>query len=418
MMRRNLLPGWCRRPALLAALAFAHPVQAQTDMIAQFSLDGRGDGVRVAADHGYDGHFGYEPGSKPGARLFSVALPEGNYRVTMRIGDTRRAADTTIKAESRRLMLRNVRTRAGVFVSRSFVVNIRDSKLPPLPEKAPGGTAVRLSAYELDGYNWDDRLTLELLGDAAVSTVAITRVEVPTLYLVGDSTVTDQRFEPAASWGQMLPALLDDTVAVANHAHSGETLKSFLTGLRLDKLLSGIKAGDYLFIQFGHNDQKTQWPQTYADPEYGYPAYLKAYVAEARRRGATPVLVTSPERRTFEGKWIKSTLAAHVAAMKRVAAEEQVPLIDLNAASVALYEALGPDRAPAAFNDGGKDATHHNNYGAWLLANAVASGIRAHLPALAGHVIAPRFDIEAPPSAEAVAIAPSAAASAQRPAGN
>lgn len=350
-------------------------------------------------------------------RTFSVPLPEGNYRVTLRIGDRNRAGDTTVKAEARRLMLRNIRTRAGEFVTRSFVVNIRDAALPAPPKNAPGGDRVRLFDREAGSPSWDDRLTLEWLGNPAVASLRIEPVDVPTLYLVGDSTVTDQRSEPAASWGQMLPALLDDRIAVANHAESGETLKSFLTGLRFDKVLSGMKPGDYLFIQFGHNDQKEGWPQTHVDPTHTYPAYLRAYIAEARRRGAQPVLVTSPERRTFEGTRIKSTLADYVAAAKRVAAEERIPLIDLNAASTAIYEALGPERTPLAFNDGGRDATHHNNYGAWLLANAVAEGMR-DIGELSTHVASPRFDPARPPLPEAITIAPSIAHSTTRPVGD
>lgn len=350
-------------------------------------------------------------------REFSTSLPEGNYRVTLRIGDRNRVADTTVKAEARRLMLRNIRTRAGEFVTRSFVVNVRDAALPPPPKNAPGGDRVRLFDREAGSPSWDDRLTIEWLGNPAVASLRIEPVDIPTLYLVGDSTVTDQRSEPAASWGQMLPALLDDRIAVANHAESGETLKSFLTGLRFDKVLSGMKRGDWLFIQFGHNDQKLQWPQTHADPVHTYPAYLRAYIAEARARGARPVLVTSPERRTFKGARIVSTLADYVAAAKRVAAEDGVPLIDLNAASTAIYEALGPEHAPLAFNGGGRDATHHNNYGAWLLANAVAEGMRG-IDDLGTHVAAPRFDSARPPLPDAVIIAPSIARSTTRPVGD
>lgn len=370
--------------------------------------------VRVERDRPYRDGYGYEPG---GGRRFSVALPEGNWRVTMTLGE-RRAATTTVKAEARRLMLDRVTTRAGQRLERSFVVNTRTDALAPPPANAPGGAMVRLKPREAGSATWDDRLTLELLGNAAVGTVRIEPAEVPTLYLVGDSTVTDQPSEPAASWGQMLPAFLDGRVAVANHAESGETLKSFLTELRLDKVLSTIGKGDWLLIQFGHNDQKTQWPQTYAEAATTYRAYLKAYIAEARRRGATPVLVTSPERRNFnaDGR-IKPTLGDYPAAVRAVATEEAVAVIDLNAASIAIYEALGPAVSPQAFNDGGADRTHHNNYGAWLLARAVAEGLRT-LPGMAGHVTAERFDPARPPLPAAVAIVPSAARSDVRPDGN
>ncbi|WP_267388746.1 rhamnogalacturonan acetylesterase [Sphingomonas sp. GC_Shp_3] len=379
-----------------------------------FALDGKISGPAYEA-----GTAGFEPGGDAGGFLWSAPVAEGNYRVTVTLGDPRHASVTTIKAESRRLMLRNVVTRPGQILTRSFIVNVRRPELAPPPPTAPGGTGVRLNTREDGSYDWDEKLTLEFLGNPKVQSISIAPVDVPTVYLVGDSTVTDQRFEPAASWGQMLPAMFDTSVAVANHAESGETLKSFITELRLDKALSRMKAGDYLFIQFGHNDQKQQWPQTYADPKLTYPAYLRAYIAEARRRGAQPVLVTPPDRRNFDaaGK-ITSTLTEYVAAMKRVATEEHVALIDLNADSRMLYEALGPAVSPRAFNDGGADKTHHDNYGAFLLANAVATDIKRQLPSLAGHIIAAPLDLAHPPLPDALMIAPSLARSAQRPAGS
>jgi lysophospholipase L1-like esterase len=386
-----------------------------------FNLDSSpSGGTAVTLDRLYEtGGYGYEPGGTEDGFLFSAAVPEGNYRVTVRLGDRRSAARTTIKAESRRLMLRDIATRAGQFREASFLVNVRTAALAPPPENAPGGVAVRLNPREKNSYSWDEKLTLEFLGHPKIASISIAPVDAPTLYLVGDSTVTDQRFEPAASWGQMLTAMLDGGVAVANHAESGETLKSFLTELRLDKALSRMKAGDWLFIQFGHNDQKAQWPQTYADPETTYPAYLRAYIAEARRRGANPVLVTSPERRNFDAAGhITGTLTAYANAVRTLARQENVPLIDLNADSVAIYQALGPDRAPLAFNDGGADKTHHNNYGAWLMASAVAERIRGNIPQLAPHVTIPPFSPAHPPAPEVLTIAPSLARSDQRPAGN
>jgi len=280
---------------------------------------------------------------------------------------------------------------------------------------------VRLKDREQGSFTWDDRLTLEILGEtAAVRSMEIAPVEVPTLYLLGDSTVTDQRFEPAASWGQMLTAFFGPGIAVANHAESGETLKSFVTELRLDKALSRVKPGDWAMIQFGHNDQKAQWPQTHAPAATTYRDWLRTFVAEFRRRGATPILVTSPERRNWTGDRIKPTLADYAEAVRAVAAAERVPLIDLNAASIAFYEALGPARAPLAFNDGGKDATHHDNYGAWVLARAVAEGVRTSGLPLAA-MLAPRlppFDPAHPPAPETFRIAPSVAFSDQRPTGN
>jgi len=363
------------------------------------------------------GH-GFESGSD---RLFSVRVPEGDYRVTLELGGDK-ASETTVKAETRRLMLESVRVGARKTETRAIVVNVRRPDLTPPPRNAPGGTRVLLNPREVGSFNWDDKLTLEFCGStAAVRRLRIEPVTVPTVFLAGDSTVTDQNGEPAASWGQMLPRFFKPEVSVANHAESGETLKSFLTEHRLDKLLSGIKPGDWLLIQFGHNDQKTQWPQTYVEAATTYRDYLRAYAGEARRRGASPVLVTSMHRRKFDaaGK-IVNTHGDYPQAVRDTAKDLGVPLIDLHAMSAVLYEALGPDQAPKAFNDGGKDATHHNNYGAYQLARCVVEGIRAAVPDLAAHLTTdlPPFDPAKPPSPDTFTLSPSAARSQEPPRGN
>jgi lysophospholipase L1-like esterase len=343
-----------------------------------------------SAERGYGYEFGTarnpvagvaDPGSAP--FYFSIAVDEGNWLVEVELGGPI-AGDTTVKAESRRLMLESVKTVPGERVRHQFMVNVRNASVPPPEKNAPGGSAVVLNDREQGSFTWDNKLTLEFGGSAPqVHSVSVAKVHTHTLFLLGDSTVTDQRWEDGASWGQMLTRFFKPGIAVANHAESGETLKSFVTGLRFAKVLSQLKEGDWVLLQFGHNDQKRQWPQTYVEAGTTYRAWLRAYLAEIRLRGATPVLVTSPQRRNFtpDGK-IRNTHGDYPAAVRAVAAEEQVALLDLEATSRALYEALGPDRSPLAFSNGGKDATHHNNYGAYQLAKAVAQGIRA-TPSLA-----------------------------------
>lgn len=331
-----------------------------------------------SAERGYGFDLATLPTAQRTTFFFSVAVPEGNYRVTATLGDDKVATATTIKAESRRLMVENATTQPGETIARSFIVNVRNSSVPPPEVNAPGGSAVLLNPRERGSFNWDDKLTLEINGTApGVSHLAIERVDVPVIYLAGDSTVTDQSGEPGASWGQMLPRFFKPAIAVANHAESGETMKSFMTELRLAKILSQARAGDWLFLQFGHNDQKKNWPQTYVEAHTTYKAYLRTYIAEARLRGITPVLVTSMQRRNFDsaGK-IKNTHGDYPEAVREVAREEKVALIDLERASIAFYEALGPGRAPLAFSNGGKDPTHHNNYGAYELAKRVVQGLR------------------------------------------
>ncbi len=373
--------------ALATALAAASTPASRVAEARSFEFARGGNAAGIPA---YDAGRGF--GFDPGSTRFSVRLPDGNYRVHVRAepaGSLRK-----ILAEQRRLMVEDGCTEC------SFVVNLRSAALPALPENAAGGTEVRLKPREIGSATWDDRLSIEFLpGATGLRSISIEPVEIPTLYLAGDSTVTDQAQAPNASWGQMLPRFLGAGLAVANHAESGESLKSFLSGLRLDKLLSTLRAGDWVMIQFAHNDQKTQWPQTHADAATTYPAYLRAYIAEIRRRGGTPILVTSPERRNFDARGrIVPTLEKYPDAMREVARTERTALIDLNAMSIAFYEALGPQAAARAFADDGRDRTHHNEYGAYSLARMVIEGVRAAdaalLAGLASHLApdAGRFD--------------------------
>lgn len=386
------------RPVLLF-LALALTVRADVTVEpAKLGPDARFDAAR--------GH-GFEPGGEPTADkpgfVLSFAAPEGNHRVTVVFGGDR-DSDTTVRAETRRLLHPSVRVPAGGSVTLDFVVNTRDARLPAPPPNAPGAAAVRLNPREVGSRRWDDRLTLEFAGQApAVRSITVAPADVPTLFLAGDSTVADQASGDFSSWGQMLTAEFGPGIAVANHAESGETLKSFLASLRLDKVLALARPGDWLLIQFGHNDQKAQWPQTYAEARTTFPAYLRTYLAEARRRGLQPVLVTSPQRRTFTGARVRDTHGDYPAVVRELAAAEGVPLVDLTALSTRLLEALGPERSRAAFADGGNDGTHHNAYGAHLHAAAVADALARGVPGLARHLRADRapFDPDRPPAPEA-----------------
>lgn len=388
-----------------AFMALARPAAAAkpaTSFAFDFSAGAAMPGyVSVWHDTAYTQELGYgfDLGTAPVAFLggvtsakpffFSVAVPEGNYSVTVKFGDPALACVSTVKAESRRLMLERVETAAGKFETRTFVVNVRDPKLPPPPQNAPGGDQVRLNDREQGVLHWDDKLTLEFSNTRpCIDSIEIHKVDnIPTVFLAGDSTVTDQTREPTTSWGQMLTRFFKPGVAVANHAESGETLKSFLTGLRLDKILSQIRKGDYLFIQFGHNDMKENWPQTYVEPFTTYRQYLKVFIAEARRRGAIPVLVTPMQRRNFDAQGkIRNTLGEFPASARQTAKEENVALIDLTAMSTAFYEALGPEKSWLAFS-GGHDATHHSAYGAYELAKCVVEGIKTDRLDIARYIV-------------------------------
>ena len=185
----------------------------------------------------------------------------------------------------------------------------------------------------------------------------------------------------------MLPRFFAPDVAIANHAERWRDAEIFPGGAATRQDPRDAEGRRLAAIQFGHNDQKAQWPQTYVEAGTTYRAYLRAYIAEARRRGATPILITSPERRNFgaDGRIVDSH-RDYPDAVRAVAREESVALIDLHAMSKTFYEALGPARAPMAFDDGGRDLTHHSDYGAYELARMIVAGLRTADPQLTANL--------------------------------
>jgi lysophospholipase L1-like esterase len=333
--------------------------------------------------------YGFEPGSSDNPPFyFSLKVPdEGNYKVTVTLGDSARESTTTVKAELRRLMLEQVHTAPGEFATRSFIVNTRTPHIS-------GGAEVRLKDREKtsETWAWDNRITLEFIGARpAVAAIEIEKADnLPTLYIAGDSTSTDQAREPFNSWGQMLTRFFKPDIAVANHGESGESLRGFVAERRLAKLMSVIQPGDWLFIQMGHNDQKEKGEGVGAFTTYK--SSLKQFIAEARQHGATPVLITPMHRLILDadGK-IANSLGDFPEAVRQTAKDENVALIDLNAMSKPFYEALGPQEAHQAF--AGKDTTHHSDYGSYELAKCIVQGIKdAKLPIAKYLVDTPAFD--------------------------
>jgi lysophospholipase L1-like esterase len=180
----------------------------------------------------------------------------------------------------------------------------------------------------------------------------------------------------------MLPRFFKRGVVVANYAESGESLRSSLASKRVAKVESLVKAGDYVMIQFGHNDMK--------DKSEGalqrYESSLRALVKSIQARGAVPVLITSMERKAGI---TKDTLEGYPDTVRRVAEDEKTALIDLHSMSRTLYVALGSD-LDAAFQDG----THHSNFGSDQLARCVVRGIRSAGLPIAQMLVAdaPAFD--------------------------
>ncbi|MBQ6190437.1 MAG: rhamnogalacturonan acetylesterase [Bacteroidaceae bacterium] len=310
----------------------------------------------------------------------SVAVPDGNYRVTVTLGAKKQAGSTTVRAESRRLFIENEVTKKGETKTISFLVNKRT---PRINERE----SVRIKDRERTKLNWDDLLTLEVTGDRqVVQQITIERDTIaPTVFLCGNSTVVDQDDEPWASWGQMITRWFNDSVCFCNLAESGETASTFIAAGRLKKGLSMMKSGDYIIMEFGHNDQKQKFAG--AGAYYNFATALKTFVDEARQRGATPIFITPTQRRSFDEQGrIKETHANYPEAMAWVAEREGCKLIDLHLMTRQLFEAMGEEGSKRAFvhypagsypgqTKAFADNTHFNPYGAYQIAKCVIEGL-------------------------------------------
>lgn len=321
-----------------------------------------------SAGYGYDFIPGWD-GKSDRPYFFSAAVPDGNYRVTVTLGSKKSAGSTTVRAEARRMMLENAATRKGETRRETFIVSKRDDRIDDKDR-------VKLKAREKGCINWDGKLTLEFNGAAPrVSYIEIEPApEVPTVFLCGNSTVVDNQAEPYTGWGQMLPQFFNDSVAVANYAESGLTASVFLSQGRLRKALTQMKPGDYVVVEFGHNDQKQKGPGSGAYYNYAYS--LKQFIDNARRKGATPILVTPTRRRDFDSEGhVRDTHGDYPAAMREIAAREGVFLVDFQEQTKTLIEAMGVEgskklfvHSPAGTYEGQEtdiaDNTHFSNFGA------------------------------------------------------
>lgn len=322
-----------------------------------------------------------------GSVFFSVRLPQGNYRVTVTLGDPISAATTTIKAESRRLMAERIQTKAGTSKTVTFNVSVWDSIIR---RHARPGTSekILLKPRERTSLDWDNKLTLEFSNtNPCIQAVRIEPLKNPLqVFLMGNSTVTDQSLEPWASWGQMIPAFFENNrVVIANMAASGATLKSTLNRKRLAKVAALLHKGDYVFIEFAHNDQKEGSGE---EAFTTYNAYLKLFADTVLSHGAIPVFVTSTNRRVFDSHGqVVNTLGDFPRAMRAEAKKEGIALIDLNGFTKTLYEAFGEEGSrrlfvqyPAGSFPGQQQAladnTHFNDFGAYEIARCVVEGLR------------------------------------------
>jgi lysophospholipase L1-like esterase len=222
------------------------------------------------------------------------------------------------------------------------------------------------------------------------------------VWLVGDSTMADKEVKayPETGWGMPFETFFDSTVVVDNRAKNGRSTKSFIAEGLWAGVLDGLQDGDYVLIQFGHNDEGKEKLGRYTTPEE-FKANLNRYVAETRNKKAFPVLITPVARRSFDSSGqIKESHPVYADAVREVAAQAKVPMIDLDEKSKALLQQFGPVNSKWLFNyldpgehpnypDGHKDDTHFDELGARKMAEIVLAEIKTLHLELAGHIRPP-----------------------------
>lgn len=244
-----------------------------------------------------------------------------------------------------------------------------------------------------------------------------------TIFVIGDSTAAEKSHperQPERGWGMVLQGCFDDKIIVDNHAVNGRSSKSFIDEGRWQKVLDKMKPGDYVFIQFGHNDEKPK-PDRHTDPGSTFDANLAKFVNETRAKGGIPVLFNSVVRRCYYSAELKNdddeklrdkvydgeeqinsdtlidTHGAYVVAPRLVAKRMNVPFVDATKITHDIETSMGivgsrklhmwflPGENPQV-PKGKQDNTHYNVYGARIVANALADAVAEQVPALKKHV--------------------------------
>ena len=218
-----------------------------------------------------------------------------------------------------------------------------------------------------------------------------------TIHLMGDSTMAEKDLtggNPERGWGMMFPNFLDGEFQVVNYAQNGRSTKSFIDRGLWQQVYDALQPGDYVFIQFGHNDAKADDPDRYAPAFGAYQENLRTFIRGAREKGATPVLLTPVARRWFkDGRLDRNCHTDYPAAMKQVAAGEGVTLLDMTTKTLDWLEGLGDEASKPYFmiSTGKNDNTHTVARGARKVTEMVCEALREQVPAIGGHLV--RYDI-------------------------
>ena len=218
-----------------------------------------------------------------------------------------------------------------------------------------------------------------------------------TIHLMGDSTMAEKDLSDGKlerGWGMMFPNFVDDTFRVINYAQNGRSTKSFIDKGLWDMVEYALQPGDYVFIQFGHNDSKADDPDRYAPAFGAYQENLRTFIRGAREKGATPILLTPVARRWFKnGKLDRNCHTDYPAAMKQVAEEMGVTLLDITTPTLDWIESIGDEASKAYFmiSTGKDDNTHTVASGARKVTEIVCDALKKQVPAIGEHLV--RYDI-------------------------
>lgn len=307
--------------------------------------------------------------------------PNGNYRVSLSITAK---SDTiyTVYSQDRRFVAADIKIKEGETHTRTFIVNVCDY-------------IRREAAHRAEGIE-----ILIACDDTISAEYSVSSVDVPTLYIIGDSTVTDQPayypYEPEKTycgWGQVIPMLLDNGIAVSNHAESGATSQEAID-IHFNAIKDKLRQKDYLMIEFGHNDQKLPKLDAFG----GYAKNLRYLAEYAKHHSAQPILNSPINRIIFDnsGK-ILNLLGDYRNAAKSVAEELSIPFIDMFTATTDFFEPLGLYTAKRYFrhDEESQDYTHTNDLGGSIIARLCGALIKkAHIDGLSEHILEDRLEIE------------------------
>lgn len=257
-------------------------------------------------------------------------------------------SDTTVTlfTNHRRILIRNKALKKGEHLKETFGVSLREAKFQKQPDR------------------FDDEIELTLEGDAELS-AEVKKAELPTIYCLGDSTVCDQNYfgsdeiHRCCGWGQTLGMYLKDSYAVSNHAEQGTHTADCL-GCHIKPVLSQIKQGDIVLVQFGHNDQKQEYLKAFG----GYKENLSAIADLVAEKGGRCILCTPINRLIYIDGKLNTYLDEYAEAVRQTAKEKSLPCIDLHKFTSELYEAMGKEAENLFYHGDSLDRTHMNDVGA------------------------------------------------------